>query len=692
MMSTHEQSSTNQSVAILAVHGVGNHRPNDIKRLLDRLLPTQFRSNADEIDWNFGIPHPLRVDELDPFSVSAINRALINAAFIDFGGAAAPRGRACSKMSSLVSHIDRLLLALYFSVATPIPLVLFVAAALYWLRMLGFSSARFRSSFKGDVALYLGVVALCSLAVFLSGLGWHVVRPTKTTKRSILASLLISARRSALILVVHFFSAMSLAFPFGWIRRLLLRNAFVVAFIPVIMIVVLGVFDLLWLVLGLGHIKIRESPEEILSLGLWLYYAAAVCTIIAFGLWFSLYPMGHITKVTLDIFRYVGDPLFRARAHEIVKSKIISSNIANKHLVIAAHSLGSIIVIDLMTHEPSLFSPVRSLTFVSLGSPLARLFCSFFPNQYPSPKTVVTVLERQIPRLRWLNIYRPLDYVGARLGFEEQNCKSDPVSAEDISTNQYLRFHVGYFADPAVYKIVFDRIRKNKCSAMTQGVDGVEHSIIPSDAPTMFHIDGAQSFTPRLMKTVAISSAVATFFTLGGYLAFLQPLRAHHFALKTIADITRHGDSALGTAYVKETWHKNPGGAGDAYIYDSRIVFEAQPGSRQVDSMRAVHLDEKALFCADPRPEYEQPEFIGVRLAKVRAVRITYDTRNPERFYLPDFSEQFSPFESTWDVVVLLWFMAVPVLPALYAMSLVQVGQLSYSAKEMVREFIVGAS
>jgi hypothetical protein len=163
--------------------------------------------------------------------------------------------------------------------------------------------------------------------------------------------------------------------------------------------------------------------------------------------------MGPALKVLLDVFRYVGDPNYRAGLQEAFDLKLESFP-RNEEIIILAHSLGSVIAADSLVNS-SFWSKTRRVTLITMGSPLRRFFFRFFPRLFfpPDARGVAAVIRGRVNDFRWFNLYRPFDQIGTSL-----RLRGDPSGAEIRlpEWRRLLRAHTDYFGDPAVWTAIND--------------------------------------------------------------------------------------------------------------------------------------------------------------------------------------------------------------------------------------------
>jgi hypothetical protein len=156
--------------------------------------------------------------------------------------------------------------------------------------------------------------------------------------------------------------------------------------------------------------------------------------------------LSPVLKIFSDVLRYVGLPEYRSRLigefSAVLRTKLAESD----HVIICAHSLGSVIAVDALMNLSSETGEISRLDLITMGSPLKRIFYWGFPQLFASPEIVFNTICTKSTNFRWVNIYRPLDWIGASLGTRK------PSSIVDASTHQILKYHTGYWNDPCVAK------------------------------------------------------------------------------------------------------------------------------------------------------------------------------------------------------------------------------------------------
>jgi hypothetical protein len=230
-------------------------------------------------------------------------------------------------------------------------------------------------------------------------------------------------------------------------------------------------------------------------------------------------------KVLLDIARYVGDPKYRLQTLEELAAFIRSKEGNSENLVIVAHSLGTIIALDYLCNW-SAGDRDRSILLITLGSPYRRFFLSWLPGVLFDRRMLNTVgrISARYRSFRWLNVYRPWDYIGKSLRL------TDSAAGADQSTRQYRRLngHGDYWGDDDVL------------STIKLALTSLPQPTAPSEVP-------GPAYVPPLDER-ELSSKAPHFFILTAALACLSVgwmlysfVGQHSELAKTRAAIDAHG-------------------------------------------------------------------------------------------------------------------------------------------------------
>jgi hypothetical protein len=181
-------------------------------------------------------------------------------------------------------------------------------------------------------------------------------------------------------------------------------------------------------------------------------------------------------KVLGDIFRYIGQPTYAARLQQGFVLEFERAVQDRTDIILLTHSLGSVIAVDCLRRYPHLTEKLKSVHLVTMGSPLKRLFANPFPNIFEAPSRLFAELNECISNFRWTNVYRPLDYIGARLS---------PLNRSGIlecRVRQRLKLHVDYWGDPAVIAVIKQAL-KDQRTKRAAAPGPVIKGVIPYEAP-----------------------------------------------------------------------------------------------------------------------------------------------------------------------------------------------------------------
>jgi hypothetical protein len=165
---------------------------------------------------------------------------------------------------------------------------------------------------------------------------------------------------------------------------------------------------------------------------------------------------GQFLKILLDIFRYIGDGSYRAATQQCVASKISGSGRPSEFIVVA-HSLGTVIAVDSLVNSAA-WQKTDVVTLVTLGSPLRRFFFRFFPNLY-FPCTAArcaNLISTHVGRFRWVNCYRPKDYVGTEIGFDRCHWTVGVDTKQSISLP---KAHSNYWGDGEIRAMLLNVLK-----------------------------------------------------------------------------------------------------------------------------------------------------------------------------------------------------------------------------------------
>lgn len=218
-----------------------------------------------------------------------------------------------------------------------------------------------------------------------------------------------------------------------------------------------GLIAIAIIIVSASVLQLNDTTNGWLMLLTYMIIRLASIGAIVVVTWIVLKWVRPVLKVLSDVARYAGIPTYRAKLKQLLTQKLHETASGCDHLIILAHSLGSVIAVDCMLECSSIFSGLKQVDVVTMGSPLRRLFHPFFPGVYAPVETISRALRENISGFAWVNVYRPLDIIGARLG----STNEDII---DLSTSQLLKNHPNYWGDPKVATLISNGITVAKRS------------------------------------------------------------------------------------------------------------------------------------------------------------------------------------------------------------------------------------
>jgi len=604
--------------ARLVVHGVGNHPPGELLADAAAALSNDYREPEwREFNWS-----------QIPGVVEGLTLSLENIRRMAEGIASAARLGTASNLMALIAEFC-------FGLALTLPVLSPILTGLLLL----IQTSGFRRALNIQmvaIELLLGCAALAAMVYLLRALATAAIRRD--------------------------------AAPIAEFTRW----AVLLGFRPIVLVCLLPFAPFLWEILSWGG-EARKAFTWITVTGLfaaafgWLWgepFAVmgniAIAAIIIAGLcltWFAgqlVYSLfGPTLKVLLDVSRYLGDPELRANLHRAFDKTIADLPATpnnSREITIYAHSLGSVIAADSLLHSKGWIRS-DSVELVTFGSPLRRLIMRFFPAAL-FPRRIQR-LEAQISErlkdFRWINFFRPLDYIGGSLGL------SDAHAGQDIRSISWTKSHSGYFADGEMWQAA--------TAALAEPRDAKLHHAGPPPSELL----PAPTSTPCLRATAGLIQK-------SGFL--LAPITAALFIVSTIASggriQSRPGPSVRNTLVASgvivpaivthwqvevpgdppseiDHFRFHVGDRGDREIEVDRgeTVFEGYNALFSVGGLRdAVRSDCDLAF----KPALLQQK-IRVPCRSRRAIEIRYLPSDPEHFDIPGFPPHTSVLRRGFD-----WF------------------------------------
>jgi len=193
-------------------------------------------------------------------------------------------------------------------------------------------------------------------------------------------------------------------------------------------------------------------------------------------------------KVVADVVRYIGLDGYRRTIlgdfQDLLK-KIPDARSA--HLVILAHSLGSVIATDCLSTKRNGRVDFRAISLITMGSPLRRMFWRFFPEICGAPEAIGSFLHKELPDFQWVNIHRRFDYIGGRL-----TRNSDCIRETTIPS--WTRGHTNYWEEEILGRTV-KMLLMNRNKQPDSCPDQIDEVISPCWPPNLTEASEDSAFT-----------------------------------------------------------------------------------------------------------------------------------------------------------------------------------------------------
>jgi hypothetical protein len=233
-----------------------------------------------------------------------------------------------------------------------------------------------------------------------------------------------------------------------------------------------------------------------------------------------------IVRTLLDVTLYVSSHQYRARLREAF-ARIIESYPECPHVWLVTHSLGSVIALDSLMSDV-VWKPRHSVVLMTCGSPLRRLLTRYYADLFfPADLTrAAGVIASRLTSFRWLNVYRPLDYIGKRLHYGKR-------SDESIVWT-WWPWHTGYWSD------------RKAVTAVVRLLDS-SSPIAPNEHPVYFDPAGELSVPSAIQAWVSAFPWLTILLgPLAAYLLWRSDILVTHSFIK--------GAFRLGAMVVAGSW------------------------------------------------------------------------------------------------------------------------------------------
>ncbi len=343
---------------------------------------------------------------------------------------------------------------------------------------------------------------------------------------------------------------------------------------------------------------------------------------------------------------------------------------SSTHLVVAGHSLGSVIAADALQAG----CHARSVTLLTMGSPLVRLFRRFFLSQVPSHKQRLLHLGACCPNFQWINVYRPFDWIGSRLG-------GGTNYFSEHSTGQIrgpFSSHTGYWSDPKVAEIFRDEAKRTPRADFVRGnpatAGGPPRTICD---PRIYH---DEIKVPRLAASIPFALVVACV-PLGTLVDnhVLIPANEKELIARRHLYLKRHGIAAeaMVSPIKQVVTERGPEGTKDYPSYRIALMWEShgQEYKEIIRSQLLIDMSKMEARFRNPRTSYDFRK--TVTRYDSFSTKIVFDPSHPSRFSFPEFYTSTPKVESLYpvfdvispvlDPIISTFFLWAVIVP-LYAM------------------------
>ncbi len=323
-----------------------------------------------------------------------------------------------------------------------------------------------------------------------------------------------------------------------------------------------------------------------------------------------------LLKVFSDIVRYAGDPDYQRDLHAEAARGIGKEIRPGARVVFITHSLGTVIVSDLL--RSGVVPADCDVFLVTAGSPLKRFFHCFFGFDYPAPRTLAAHFEHRFRSFRWVNIYRPRDPVGGNLGLERF----------DSSTRQpfgWLKAHLDYWSDPVVHRLAHEGL-----ASSDENRDVPDSGIKSEPRPKATGFEGGGVWWgPYVSKAMGLLAAVALI-QVSFSMFFVSPFRVEADAQA----LREHGIDTLGRLFRYQTTGSLDERGISKVTFD-RFVIEFPThggGDARVQELNNLHFDVRSL----KKVAFEDRSLVKVPQHRYEGWMTTVPVR-----YLPDHPDIF---------------------------------------------------
>jgi hypothetical protein len=336
-------------------------------------------------------------------------------------------------------------------------------------------------------------------------------------------------------------------------------------------------------------------------------------------------------KLLEDIFFYLGNKEYREKLLAGLRSQIASKADDMTHIVVAGHSLGSVIAADALNTG----CKARSVTLITMGSPITRLFYRFFPSQVPDQHRRIYDFGKSCSNFAWLNAYRPLDWIGSRLGgkaeyFTEQSSGQikDPFSS-----------HTGYWSDSKVAEILQDEVRgTERANAENLPISRLKETADANKVWKIFPHIPRIPFWSTAVPFALLMASMPVWTIIDDNL--IRTNEQQKLIVLRYQYLHKHGIKTNATVFPEKHIITQRSSQGSTYIPTYRVKLEWESGGKKYDQkIRSRLMIDMPKFTErfgnqiDTKFEFRRP----ITTYESFETPIIFDAKFPKRFALPEF-------------------------------------------------------
>ncbi|MBY3316601.1 MULTISPECIES: hypothetical protein [Rhizobium] len=607
-------------ITIIGVHGVGMQQKGRLFAALTQAVAHGgYQSVPEEAFWSDEVE--IDSDE-DAFLFGSSKRLFYSISSVASEGFRLDLDHTHLRSSAQVGAqtLDIVAFGLFVVFALLFPITLGLEIFNNWFAARAAGSAAFLYPSRALVALLLDATLITSCATLVSGVAVqylsnvHSMMPMWT---KIGVAVKLASRR------LIFFVAHAAISPPIWILSHLWPRALLMLLIGSSILASIVLYPIHWYVTPLFFPQEILARDPLTASPLVFLIVAGLGSLGILLLFLAFHVFKPAVKVLSDLTFYVGDASHRSSLLRHLGKKLPPDRPFAGHLVLVGHSLGSVIAVDYLRSNIEAFGHAKSVTLITMGSPLRRLMHWLFPASYPHPGELLSAFSNSLPNFVWLNIYRPFDPIGGKLFSRSQaagvDCCTHQFFRDKLLRGNIFAQHEQYFEDWLVQDLCFAELKKQR--------EFVERTPLPEFENRS---PAAQVYVPRARRfrrrtaTVAAAAGVSIL----GWLVFNEwPRAVVGLAHERIAAFEESSEMIAGTLEVGQAANLWISGHPVWPNYTAKGVFVPK-GSAEALRVSLIDIDARTAFNWAARGQLTGYPLLN--LAVRPGVIIRYNKNNPK--------------------------------------------------------------